>query len=446
MYCISVDWLQVYCISNLNDVPESGEGLYGKYTVKCSSVHTPLWQEVYTVYSNGREYATYCRTPRSSAIDRFGSTVKLHNRVLYSKSWVQVLKDIINMLGCKYVGVSRIDLAFDCNELANGVSVQSFLSDYISHAPLTEGHIIRSGSRRVSIQATRDKYGCTAISGMRWGSPSNDVGAYCYNKSLELLEVKDKPWIRETWEAAGLVNVWNKEQWDELSPSKRNKLIGHGDSAGYVQRPVWRFELSIKAHGKDLLNMSTGELFRIDLDFLESQRRIEELWSWYSAKYLDFRINRGVKRLRDYDKYNIFGMQRLEDVRPVRVNLYADTGRTERICANLLERMSSTYSDLSPMERASMEYALVFLRTIAGAKAGVVRLKKELSYLNHIAGYRSKTDGVSMYLDYVEFLHRRQIDCDSGNAMRFCQSLEQAIVDEDLRCRAGYTSDKSPVW
>ena len=93
-----------------------------------------------------------------------------------------------------------------------------------------------------------------------------------------------------------------------------------------------------------------------------------------------------------------------------------------------------------------MEYALVFLRTIAGAKAGIIRLKKELSYLNHIAGYRSKTDGVSMYLDYVDFLHRRQIDCDASHAMRFCQSLEQAVIDEDLRCRAGYTSDKSPVW
>ncbi len=446
MYCISVDWLQIYCTNNLSEVPESGKGLYGTYTVKCSTVHTPLWQEVYTVYSSGREYATYCRVPRSSAINRLGCTIKLHNRVLYSKSWVQVMRDILNILECKYVGVSRIDLAYDCNELNNGVSVQSFLADYIAHAPMTEGHIIRSGSRRVTVQATRDKYGCTVISGMRWGSPSNDVGAYCYNKSLELLEVKDKPWIRDTWEAAGLVNVWNKEQWEELPKNKRNMLINNGDSTGYLQRPVWRFEISIKAHGKDLLNMSTGELFRIDLDFLESQRRIEELWCWYSTKYMDFRINRGTKRLRDYDKYDIFEVTQLEDIRPVRVNLYADTGRTERICANLLERMSSTYSDLSPMERASMEYALVFLRTIAGAKAGVVRLKKELSYLNHVAGYRSKSDAVSMYLDYVDFLHRRQIDCEASTALHFCESLEQAVIDEDMRAKSGYTSDKSPVW
>ena len=447
MYLLSVDWLQVYCLSNLCEIPANIAGEYGQYVVKESGIHTPMWQEVYEIYYMGREFATLCRCPRSSALDKFAATIKLHNRVLYSKSWIRVLKDVIACLGCRYVGVTRLDIAYDCNNLANGRSVQDFLSAYMSHAPMSEGHIIRSGSRRVTVQATRDKYGCTAISGMRWGSPSNDVGAYCYNKSLELLEVKDKPWIRDAWEAAGLVNVWSKAQWEELSEKKRKMLTESGDSSEYVQTPVWRFELSIKGHGKDLLNLSTGELFRIDLDFLDSMDRVAELWQWYAAKYFDFRINRGgVKTLRNYDKYKIFETNDVVDVRPTRVNLYADTGRTEKICANLLDKMSAEYSDLSVGEQESIRSVLAFLRTVSGAKAGIVRLKKEMSYLNHIRGYRSKTDWVRFYLDYVNYVHSHRLSCDTSSAYTFCQSLEAAVIEEDVRAMSGYTSDKSPVW
>lgn len=364
MYLLSIDWLQVYCKCNLCDVAENVCGEYGNYAVRRSNIHTPMWQEVYEILYMNREFATFYRCPRSAAIDKFASNIKLHNRVLYSKHWLKILRDVISCLGCKYMGVTRLDLAYDCNSLADGSSVSQFLADYMSRPSMSEGHIIRSGSRRVTVHATRDKYGCTAISGMRWGSPGGDVGTYCYNKSLELLEVKDKPWIREAWEAAGLVNVWSKKQWDELTDKQRKILTEAGDTSGYIQRPVWRFEISIKSHGKDLLNLSTGELFRVDLDFLSSMDRVYELWRWYAAKYFDFRINRGgVKTLRNYDKYDIFCIGDAVDVRPTRVNLYADTGRTEKICANLLDKMSTEYGDLSPAEQESVRSVLAFLRT-----------------------------------------------------------------------------------
>ena len=63
--------------------------------------------------------------------------------------------------------------------------------------------------------------------------------------------MKDKPWIRETWEKNGLIN---------------------SDSVH-----VWRSEISIKADGKDLLNMGTGELFRLSPRYLEAQEQVEKL-------------------------------------------------------------------------------------------------------------------------------------------------------------------------
>lgn len=446
-YCISVDWLQIYCKCSLEQLPKSVPVLGYLYEIEQLERVTPLWMEVYSIKWLGREVAELCRCPRSSALDKFGCTVKLANRVLYSTKWLPILKSIMEALNLKYVGITRLDLCADCNVLAGERSVDSFLLDFFCHTPLSEGHIIRSGSRKLTVQATRDKTGFTQISGMRWGSSNNDVGAYCYNKSLELLEVKDKPWIREVWEKAGLINVWKKEQWDELSDKERNKKIELGNSADFVQTPVWRFEISIKGHAKDLLHLDTGELFKLSLDVMEQENSIRELFFYYAAKYLDFRINTGQKRLRDYVPLQLFEDTPECAVRPVNVNLYADTGRTEKVAANLLQKVQATYGDLSPSQRGSIEFAIAFLRTISGAKAGIVRMKKELAYCEHMKATKFAQTDIAFYLDYVHYAHKQRGDFDAQKGYNFVQSLIREVKIYDEREAAqNYVSELSPVW
>lgn len=417
------------------------------YEIKRLERVTPLWQEVYAMRYQNRDIAELCRSPRSSALDKFGCTVKLSNRVLYSTKWLPILKGIISALGLKYVGITRLDLCADCNVLAGGRSVDSFLSDFLSHTPLTPGHIIRSGSRKLTIQATRDKMGFTRISGMRWGSSGNDVGAYCYNKSLELLEVKDKPWIRETWEKNGLINAWTKEQWDELSDKMKQKKIELGDSVDFIQTPVWRFEISIKGHAKDLLHIDTGELFKLSLDAMEQEYSIRDIFFYYAAKYLDFRINKGQKRLRDYVTLQLFENSPECTVRPVNINLYADTGRTEKVAANLLQKVQETYGDLSPSQRGSIEFAIAFLRTISGAKAGIVRMKKELAYCNHMKATKFAQTDIAFYLDFVEYAHKQKGDFDAQTGYNFIQSLISEVKrDNERESMRGLLSGYTPVW
>lgn len=127
-----------------------------------------------------------------------------------------MLEELLSLLDVTYKGITRIDLCLDLNKLANGMSVPEFLMQYFSHAPFCIGHIVRNGSRKVQVQATRTMSGATIISGMRWGSSKSDVGAYCYNKTLEMLEVKEKPWIIETWKANGLVSTIEQNRWNAL--------------------------------------------------------------------------------------------------------------------------------------------------------------------------------------------------------------------------------------
>lgn len=91
---------------------------------------------------------------------------------------------------------------------------------------------------------------------------------------------------REAWERAGLVNVWTKDDWDELSDNKKKGHVTTGTSIAFVQVPVWRFEISIQAHGKDLIDLNTGELFRIDLSSIDAQEKIESLFYTYAKRCL----------------------------------------------------------------------------------------------------------------------------------------------------------------
>lgn len=432
-YCISVDWLQIYGTRDLDPIPVSMYGDGRTYDIKARDVSTSIWTEVYDIEHRGREVATLYRCPRSSALDKFGCTLKLANRVLYCKEFVNILHQLLRMLNIRYKGITRLDVAYDCNTLYGGRSVSEFLMDFFSHQPFCEGHIVRSGSRRVQVIGSRSNLGVTRISGMRWGSPQSDIGAYCYNKSLELLEVKDKPWIRETWEENGLINDWKKEKFDAMPDAKRKKLVTLGDSEDYVQVPVWRFEISIKGHAKDLLDINTGELFKLNLDYLNSQTKIENLFYTYAARVFDFRISTGQTQIKNYKPLQLF--ERAKDVtqKPVQLNMFADTGRTEKIIVNKLEQLRETYSDIAGVNDHALEVALQFVRTVSGNKAALVRLQKEAQYLANIKGFKFYEEKDFNWLQFVDYVHKQRLDTVNVSALPFYDSLFASVIDEIRR-------------
>ena len=442
-YAISLDWMQYYCERSMNEIPATFATTKGKYEVEKQSYSTNLWLDVYIIKHRGREFATLCMNPRNSGMPERGCTLKLANRVLYSHEWLTESKLIMAELGLRYKGITRVDVAYDCNVLAGGRSVPSFLMQYFSHAPYCEGHIIRSGSRKVTINATRSNKGSVEISAMRWGSKGSDIGAYAYNKSLELREVKDKPWIRETWEKAGLVDAFNEAEWAKLSEKEKQRKIDQGDVQQLIETPVWRFEISIKAHGKDLLNINTGELFKLDINYFESQNAVEILFYTYAAKVFDFRMSTGQTTIRNYPPLKIFEMSREVTERPVRVSLLADTGRTEKMIVNRLEALQSTYSDVSSVDRAAMEATLCFIREISGTKIRMAKLKKENDYLKHMAGYKSTSTVIDEYLEFVDYSHRKRLDIDAPRSYSFWQSL---LMECRLLDMSPMDGEVTPVW
>mgnify|MGYP001552017618 FL=1 len=442
-YSISLDWMQYYCEKSMNDVPATFSTTKGKYEVEKQSYSTNLWLDVYIIKHRGREFATLCCNPRNSGMPERGCTLKLANRVLYSHEWLSESKQIMVEMGLRYKGITRVDVAYDCNVLAGGRSVPSFLMQYFSHAPYCEGHIIRSGSRKVTINATRSNKGSVEISAMRWGSKGSDIGAYAYNKSLELREVKDKPWIRETWEKAGLIDAFNDEEWAKLSEKEKQRKIEQGDVQQLIECPVWRFEISIKAHGKDLLNIDTGELFKLDISYFEQQNAVENLFYTYAAKVFDFRMSTGQTTIRNYPPLKIFEMSRKVTERPVRVSLLADTGRTEKMIVNRLEALQSVYCDVSSADRAAMEATLCFIREISGTKIRMAKMRKENDYLSHMKGYKSMSTVIDEYLEFVDYSHRKRLNIDAQCSYSFWQGL---LMECQLLDMSPQDSEITPVW
>lgn len=393
-------------------------------------ISTSLWTEVYGVYRGKLKVAVLCRAPRSSAMDPKGCTLKLENRVLYSKEWLPILRSILTNLQLQYKGITRIDLCYDCNKLAGGRSVGKFLYDYATAAPYQEGHIVRVGSRRFAFHGIRNRGGAMEVNSMRWGSQGSDIGAYCYNKSLEMIEIKEKPWILDKWEANGLINEWDMGAWQKLSDARKKFEIEDGKSADYVHVPVWRWEISVKAHAKDLLDLDTGELFQLSLDYIEQQGAIERLFYIYAAKAFHFRMSTGQKTIREYPDLTIFERKVEVSQCPHFVSRFLDSGRTEKVCYNVLKRMIETYSDLSSAQMNSLQSAMDFLLSVSGKKVASIRLIRQAQQLANLRAHRFVAFDDALYLGSIEAARvaRRELSIDPHYS--FVRSLLDAVERE----------------
>lgn len=404
-YCISVDWLQTYCLGNQLQ-PGTYTGKEFSFVVEKELHETPMFKDIYTVRVGNTEVATIQQSPRSSALNPFATTLKLSNRVLYSQRYIAMLYDMQESLSLTYKGITRIDICYDCNSFYGGRSVARFIKNYVGK-PLGEvGSLYRRGSDKFSAHGAKSSTSDAKITSIRFGSPNSRIGAYIYDKTIELKEVKDKPWIRQVWEENGLVS-------DEKTH-------------------VWRAEISIKSEGTDMLNMSTGELFRMSPRYVEHAENIEKLFHIYAQKVFDFRICNGQKNKRNYDKLQIFEKNTEITSKPYYMNKSADTGRMEKICYNKLQKLSEQYSDLAEPRRVALISAMEFLQELSGKKSSIVRLQRYMHYLDELKGHEFIQDIDKVYFGAMEKLRLSKKEYDPEELYDCLISEPIAEIENDI--------------
>lgn len=400
-YCISIDWLQTFCHGE--SIQEgSYEARNYRFAVKKENYETAQFKDIYTVYYQSHPAATIQQAPRTSVIHPRATCVKLANRVLYCEQYINMLYAIQEALSLTYKGITRLDICYDCNYLHDKRNVERFIRQFISVEPMEKGHIIRNGSSRFQLHGTRKSTSVATLNSIRWGSPSAKIGAYCYDKTLELIEVKDKPWIRKMWKDNGLDYDISEYDIANMTIKERNKKTEQEGMSEYVKKKVWRFEISIKCQGMDILNMSTAEIFRLSPKYLEHYKQIEKIFHIYAAKVFDFRINTGQKRIRNYHKMQIFESAPVITSKPYYWSRAADTGRMEKICYNKLQKLSQEYVDLAEPRRAALQAAMDFLQELQGKKASTVRLLHYTQYLNNLMSYKHINHEDMIYFGAME--------------------------------------------
>lgn len=434
-HMISVDWLEVFTHRTIEIKPGEYVGKsFKRYQVEDTGASTRVFRSVYSIKRGEINYATICFDPASSVIDPLACTLKLDNRLLYHQGYIEILWDILYALQLKYKGVTRLDICLDCNRLADGTSVPQFLYDLMFSQVHTTGHIYKVGSRRMSVECRRGAATGTSITAMRWGSRASNVCAYCYNKSLEMLECKIKPWIVEAWEKNGLKHdVYYS--WENLSEKARTECIKNGTTDKFLETSVWRFEISIKSQGTDILNMADGELFRVSPDYFNVQERVEALWWIYCKKVLQFRKSEGQTNTRCYPNYYPFGEEGVKSTTsmPINMNVFADTGRTELIVARTLDKLATKYVDLGEQYSAVINSCVEFLSRLAGYKKANAKLRNSDTSIARMTAEERISVFDGLLITLAEEMYKKRIQVGARSLYSFSQSLMDSLKEAELR-------------
>lgn len=385
-YCISVDWLQVCCYSNNlafllnNDYYNKVDSL--PYWLELQPLETRSFARFIRVHTKVGNDWRYCAdilaVPRSTMLNSNIVLVKIHNRFLYSQNYIKLLYNICATFKLSIKGLTRLDLCYDCNSFHNGLKPHKFIKEFVTAEFDSPRYIYKVGAKQFRVYGGKSVSSTTKFTGIEFGSGKSSKRCYIYDKTRELEEVKDKPWIRQYWHENGLI-----------SDAKTH---------------VYRAEISIKCDGMDLLNMSTGELFKLSPEYLKSQPAIEKLFHFYAARMFRFHRKGKHTRVRDYDRIELFENSPIITCKPKKVCVNADTGRTEKICVSTLSKLSCQYSDLSQEYSSALSRCITFLSEVAGIKYAKEKLAKEIQGIEAFKGIQFKEQGYIEYFALVEAL------------------------------------------
>ena len=257
--CINLDWLEIYALEPMTQPHDAEYFKAHGYKVKVRAYGTPQYQEMFTLYADGMELFEVRRNPYSikeqgGIFPRNACHIRLCNRTCYEIDPVNHLRAFLLTHDYTYKAISRIDIALDFNEFDNGMKPENFIQKYM------RGKIAKINQSNVSAHGT-DEWARRVFNSLKWGSPSSPVSTKLYNKTLELKQGEDKPYIRQAWETAGLD----------------------------TSRDVWRVEFSLTAQMQTLKSLKSGEMFKKSIIHYDSRERLLKQFYILAAKYFDFR-------------------------------------------------------------------------------------------------------------------------------------------------------------
>lgn len=111
-----------------------------EFTFRELNYGSKTYQSIFKVLYDGEEWAELSMRPHSKQINELSCTLKLANKVCYAPNFMESIADFICVFDFKYIGITRLDLAYDFNELYGGLTAEHFMRKY------EKGEIIKFGA------------------------------------------------------------------------------------------------------------------------------------------------------------------------------------------------------------------------------------------------------------------------------------------------------------
>lgn len=240
MRCVNIDWLEVYCMESINNFPCNADffraqGLF----VRERDYGTRQYTEMFTVLDErDMPFVEIRRNPVASGAGEkndgifspYSCHIRLVNRYCYHDNAIGLLTDFLHRFDYTVQRLFRLDLCLDFERFDQGDDPHRFLQRFMAgrYSKINQGNL--SGHAK-DLWDGRDWNSCS------WGSPQSMVTTKLYNKTLELREAKDKPYIRFAWYQAGLVD-------------DPDTLTRHAEDGTVYNPDIWRVEFSIRSSAK----------------------------------------------------------------------------------------------------------------------------------------------------------------------------------------------------
>lgn len=358
--CINLDWLEVYCLEPADAPRDVAYFTAHGYDVRPRVYGTPQYASMFTLYENEDEFIEIRRAPYST-VDAGGifpvgaCHLRLCNRTCYERDPIGHLRMFLVTHGYRFNAVSRIDIALDFTQFdTDAWTPRTFVAAYM------RGDVAKVNQSRVAAHG-RDYWANRIWNSLKWGSNSSAITTKLYNKTMELREAEDKPYIRDRWAEVGFMPT------DE----------------------VWRIEFSATSQMQTLRSLKTGHTFKRDLTSYETRARLLFQFQVYLQRYFDFRQvirNRDgtLKRKYECPALGLFSFADSVPWEPIRnVPKSRFVGRTYKILANKLKPL--IYDVSLPRETrdaASIIFSLLMQRRAEECRDVETRREQEALQLD----------------------------------------------------------------
>lgn len=285
--CINIDWLEIYALEPPGE-PHSPDYYRSKnLQVEERDYGTRIYKQMFKIQDNeGHDLLEVRRDPKQAGMQNAilpinACHIRLSNRTCYADNAVEILRSFCQAYNILFVNIFRIDICLDFDKFDSGDNPKDFLMRYIKRKYSKVNQSDAHGH-------FNDRWDGRDWNSVSWGSKKSAIGTKMYNKTKELKEVGDKPYIRQAWFESHLVD----------DPQHLYKINCDGTTYTPV---IWRVEFSIRSQVRNWLTYEKDgdpkqkRSVRNTLEMYDTKQKLLVMFALLQDHYFHFRHYRKDK-------------------------------------------------------------------------------------------------------------------------------------------------------